>query len=140
MLVLIDTNILISAALFPRSVPAQAYMKAVTPPHNAVVCDYSMDELRRVYNRKFPQRIRDFERFVSQLILSAEIVSTPPHEERERDEDAIRDVKDRPILRASIAAKADVLLTGDKDFLESGVVCPEIVTAAEFLRMNKPRP
>ena len=51
---LIDTNILISAALFPGSVPARAFMKAVSPPHDAVVCDYSLDEMRRVYNRKFP--------------------------------------------------------------------------------------
>ena len=33
-------------------------------------------------------------------------------------ETQIRDVNDRPILRAAIEAKADVLLTGDKDFLE----------------------
>jgi len=46
MRVLIDTNILISSALFPKSVPARAFFKAVTPPHHAVVCDYSMDELR----------------------------------------------------------------------------------------------
>lgn len=58
MKVLIDTNILISAALFPQSVPARAYAKAVTPPYSATVCDYSMDEMRRVYNRKFPDRIR----------------------------------------------------------------------------------
>jgi hypothetical protein len=50
MLVLIDTNILISAASFPGSIPAQAFMKAVTPPYNAVVCYYSLDEMRRVYN------------------------------------------------------------------------------------------
>lgn len=136
MRVLIDTNILISAALFPQSVPSQAYMKAVTPSHDAVVCDYSMDELRRAYNRKFIHRIKDFERFVSQLTLSVEIVSTPPYEEQARNEDAIRDVNDRPILRAAIAAKVDVLLTGDKDFLESGITDPKIITATEFLRME----
>lgn len=52
MLVLIDTNVLISAALFPDSIPALAFMKAVTPPHKAVVCDYSLDEMRRVCNRE----------------------------------------------------------------------------------------
>ena len=30
----------------------------------------------------------------------------------------VRDVNDRPILRAALNAKADILLTGDKDFLE----------------------
>ena len=134
MKVLIDTNILISTALFPQSIPAQAYMKAVTPPHDAIVCDYSMDELRRVFNRKFPHRIKDYEQFVSQLMLSVEIVSTPPNEEQVQDEGAIRDVKDRPILRAAIAAKVDALLTGDKDFLESSIVLPRIITPKEFLR------
>ena len=36
-------------------------------------------------------------------------------------------------LRAAIFAKADVLVTGDKDFLESDIVNPKILTAAEFL-------
>jgi len=57
-----------------------------------------------------------------------------PIETRE-SETQIRDVKDRPILRAAIEAKADVLLTGDKDFLESGVKKPAIMTPAEFLDM-----
>ena len=136
MRVLIDTNILISAALFPESVPAQAYIRAVMPPNDAVVCDYSMDELRRVYNRKFPRRIQDFERFVSLLTLSAEIVRTPPVEEQVPAESSIRDVNDRPILRAAIAAKVDVLLTGDRDFLESSITNPQIMTAAEFVSIT----
>ena len=44
-----------------------------------------------------------------------------------------RQVNDRPILRAAIEANADVLLTGDKDFLESGLKNPIIMTPAEFL-------
>ena len=136
MKILIDTNILISAALFPNSVPAQAYMKAVAPPYDAVVCDYSMDEMRRVYNRKFPERLQDFERFVSLLTLSVEFISTPPIEEQVKKESAIRDANDRPILRAAIAANVDVLLSGDKDFLESGITHPKMLKAAEFLNMD----
>lgn len=45
----------------------------------------------------------------------------------------IRDVSDRPILRAAIRAGADVLLTGDKDFLESGLKNPAIMTPTEFI-------
>lgn len=50
-------------------------------------------------------------------------------------EENIRDVKDRPILRAAINAKADILLTGDKDFLESGLTTPKIMTPAGFLQL-----
>ncbi len=50
-------------------------------------------------------------------------------------EKQIRDINDRPILRAAIEAKADILLTGDKDFLDSGVKNPMIMTPAEFLNI-----
>ena len=42
-------------------------------------------------------------------------------------------MNDRPILRAAIKAESDVFLTGDKDFLESDVTDPKIMTAAEFI-------
>jgi predicted nucleic acid-binding protein len=49
----------------------------------------------------------------------------------------IRDISDRLILRAAIAANVDVIITGDKDFLESGVSNPRIMTAAEFVQGKK---
>jgi predicted nucleic acid-binding protein len=136
MRLLVDTNILVSAALFPDSVAARAFTKAVTPPHDAVVCDYSLDEMRRVYNRKFLHKLQDFERFVSALTLSVELVPTPAQEESVEGENAIRDVNDRPIFRAAAAAQVEVILTGDRDFLESGITKPKSLTAAEFLRME----
>lgn len=36
-------------------------------------------------------------------------------------------------VREAINANADVLLTGDKDFLESGLTHPVIMTPADFL-------
>ncbi|MCD8125122.1 MAG: putative toxin-antitoxin system toxin component, PIN family [Lachnospiraceae bacterium] len=131
MRILIDTNILISAVLNPKGTPFQAYMKAVTDPNHGMVCEQNIDELRRIYNRKFPKKISSFEQFLSIALMTLELVPTPNEEdERERK---IRDVKDRAILRAAIKANADILLTGDKDFLESGVTHPKIMDAAEFL-------
>ena len=125
MKILLDTNILVSAALFPNGVPARAFFKAVTPPYRAVVCDYSLDEFRRVFNNKFPHKIQDYERFISVLALSVEIIFTPPDEEPHANERHIRDIKDRPILRAAIAGKVDAIISGDKDFLESGLAEPK---------------
>lgn len=45
----------------------------------------------------------------------------------------IRNIDDRPILRAAMKAKVDIILTGDKDFLESGLDNPLIMTPADFL-------
>ena len=131
MRVLIDTNIIISASLSGNGTPYLAYAKAVTSPNKGLVCDQNIDEMRRVYNRKFPDRIHALERFLSLALTVLEIVPTPVDDYAE--EAAVRDAADRPILRAAIATKADVLLTGDKDFLESGITNPRIMTAAEFV-------
>ena len=48
----------------------------------------------------------------------------------------IRDPKDRPILRAALNAGADLLLTGDKDFLESSIEDPRIISVRSFLEMD----
>ena len=134
MRVLIDTNILISAALSSKGTPYQAFIKAVTYPNHGMVCEQNIDELRRIFNRKFPQKIHALETFLSLALMTLELVPTPVEEHV--SESKIRDVNDRPILRAAIHAKADILLTGDKDFLESGLATPQILTAADFVNLS----
>ncbi len=131
MRVLIDTNVLISAALNANSVPYQAYVKAVTYPNHGLICEQNVDEMKRVFNKKFPNRLAALDRFLSVALLTMELVPIPTDEDIA--ELKIRDVKDRPILRAAMEAGADVLLTGDKDFLESGLERPAIMTPAEFV-------
>lgn len=63
MKVLIDSNILISAALNSNGTPYQAYLKAVTFPNHGLICEQNIDELRRIFNRKFPNRIAALEQF-----------------------------------------------------------------------------
>lgn len=135
MRVLIDTNILISAALNRSSTPYYAFIKAVSHPNHGLVCEQNIDEMRRIFNRKFPQKITALETFLSLALLTLEVVPTPI--EKHVSEEKIRDANDRPILRAAINAKADILLTGDKDFLDSGIQNPQIMTAAEFIGMKK---
>lgn len=131
MRVFIDTNILISASRSNTGTPFLAFLRATTYPNQAVICDQNVDELFRVYNRKFPDKIAHLERFLALSMSVLQIVSTPIV--KLEAEKQIRDAADRPILRAAIEAKADILITGDKDFLESGVETPLIMTAAEFV-------
>ena len=72
------------------------------------------------------------EAFLFTALQTIEIVSTPVEEIEE--ELKIRDVKDRPILRAALDAGADVFLTGEKDFLESLVTDPRIISVNDFLK------
>ena len=133
MKVLIDTNILISAALNPSGTPYAAFEKAVSYQNRGVICEQNIDELRRIFNRKFPNRISALEKFLSYALLTVDIVPIP--DEEHSSEALIRDVMDRPILRAALSANVDILLTGDKDFLESSVIRPKIMTAAEFIKL-----
>lgn len=130
MRILIDTNILISAALNAQGTPYKAFLKAVTYPNKGIICDQNIEELWIIFNRKFPAKIEMLEKFLAYSLTVFEVAPTPDTEED--TEKLICDVKDRAILRAAINTKADVLLTGDKDFLESGVTDPRIMTAAEF--------
>ncbi len=131
MRVLIDTNVLISAALSKNGTPFQAYVKAASYPNHGLICEQNVDEMKRIFNKKFPNRLAALDKFLSIALMTLELVPIPTDENI--SEAKIRDVKDRPILRAAIEAKADVLLTGDKDFLESGLENPMIMTPAEFV-------
>lgn len=134
MRVLIDTNVLISAALSANGVPYQAYVKAASYPNHGLICEQNVDEMKRIFNKKFPKRLAALDKFLSIALLTLELVPIPTDENT--SESQVRDADDRPILRAAIAAKADVLLTGDKDFLESGLENPTIMTPIEFLNME----
>ena len=131
MRIMIDTNIFISAALFPNGRVAAALMKTLMPPYEPVVCDYVVDELHRKFREKFPDKMVELEAFLFTALQSIEVVSTPDKETEA--ELKIRDVKDRPILRAALDAGADLFLTGDKDFLESSVTDPRIISVNDFL-------
>jgi predicted nucleic acid-binding protein len=45
----------------------------------------------------------------------------------------IRDAKDYPVIHAAITEQIDILLTGDKDFLEAKVDRPLILHPLDFL-------
>ena len=49
MRIMIDTNVIISAILFPKGKAAQAFLKAVSAPYKPIVCDYIVDELHRKF-------------------------------------------------------------------------------------------
>lgn len=133
MKIMLDTNIIISAALFPDGRAAQAFFKALQPPYQPIVCDYVVDELHRKFRGKFPHKLTELEAFLFHALSFIKLVPTP--EEAIDTEQKIRDPKDRPILRAALNAHADLFLTGDKDFLESSVTDPRIVSVSDFLAL-----
>ena len=72
MKILVDTNILFSAILFPRSKPALALLHAARY-HDMVLCNRNILELRDILNRKAPKALPDAEVLLAEL--SYELIS-----------------------------------------------------------------
>lgn len=129
MRVMLDTNIFISMIFFP-SAQTRELAKRLAENYHIVVCDYVIEELRLVTDRKFPQKRKFLDRFF--LELPFELVYTPKTLDLS-EFPQMRDTKDSPILATAIMESIDVFVTGDKDFLVLDVDVPEILTIAEFL-------
>lgn len=129
MRVMLDTNIFISMIFFP-SKQTRELARRLTDGHQIVICDYVVEELRLVTERKFPAKRKFLDRFF--LELPFELVYTPKALDL-NEFPKMRDTKDSPILATAIMEDIDVFVTGDKDFLVLGVEMPEIVTMVEFL-------
>lgn len=111
--VVLDTNVLISHALLPNSVPAQAVRKAL---HTGIilVSMETLSELADVLARpKFDPyvSITDRQQFLLTLGRVAERVTTT------RKVQACRDPKDDKFLELAVNGQADILVTGDSNLL-----------------------
>ncbi len=128
MRILVDTNILFSAILFPHSKPAQALLHIATH-HTIVLCEQNLTELRNILQRKAPQFLPAAEALLAEMSYE----QIPPIEHAEKQ---IRDTKDQPILNAAVVYHVDIILTGDKDFLSLEMNHPTPMTATQFLTLH----
>lgn len=125
MKLLVDTNILLSALLWPHSKPAMVLLHAARY-HELILCDRIIFELRDVLRRKAPHALADAEVFLAELAY--DLVPAPEFPQK-----LINDPKDQPILNAAIIADVDIIITGDKHFLKLNIERPRIMTAAQYL-------
>jgi putative PIN family toxin of toxin-antitoxin system len=124
---MIDTNVMVSAALFPQSKVALALSRAMQS-HTLVVCTYALEELQDVFQRKFPNKIGRLNAFLSNLVY--ELCRTPKINANTPE---MRDEDDRPILQAAIDAEVDAILSGDDDFHAMNIERPRIISPSYFL-------
>lgn len=126
-----DTNVFVSAIIFPRSVPRQV-VDQVLDQGAVIFSEATMGELTEVLSRsKFDSFVSraDRELFLAQIERAAEFV---PIIQLVR---ACRDPKDDKFLEVALNGRADVIVTGDADLLElhpwRGVA---ILSPAEYLK------
>ncbi|MGA2857745.1 MAG: putative toxin-antitoxin system toxin component, PIN family [Candidatus Sulfotelmatobacter sp.] len=108
----VDTNVLVSAMVFPLSVPRQAVDKALSDDV-LLFSEFTMDELKEVlFRSKFDRYVSRQERalFLAQIGVAAEFVSII---QLVRE---CRDLKDDKFLEVALNGRADVI-TGDADLL-----------------------
>jgi len=124
MKILTDTNIIFSALLFPESRPAKVLLHIVEH-HNLILCDYIVSELRNVVSRKRPDLLADIDVLLAKL--SFELVPAPLQPCK-----LIPDPKDHPILNAAIIADVDIIISGDKHFLDLKMDYPKTMSVAQY--------
>lgn len=124
----IDSNIIISAALFPAG-KVSSVLSYILESHTVVIPNYSIQECEAVFKRKFPEKLMHLKAFFT--VIDYERFETP----LEIDPDEfpyIRDPFDLPILASAILSDVDILITGDKDFDRIELERPLIFTPDEY--------
>ena len=124
---------LVSGLAYPDSIPGRIVQAWRHGALDMVLSRYILDELSRVLprlNHRLNWQSGDFADLVDILALEAELVEPGPPAKK-----LPRDAKDIPVLGTFLAAKADYLITGDKDLLALADDFP-IVSPADFWRRH----
>ena len=129
MRILVDTNILFSALVFPHSKPSRALLY-IASNHEIILCDRNIAELRDILERKAPKYLPDADVLLAEM--SYELI---PAENTGIDRFAIRTYRDtqkdirRPSLRktqASIGSQYEPIAT-HKRLSVSSAFCVSII-------------
>ncbi|MBR1885814.1 MAG: putative toxin-antitoxin system toxin component, PIN family [Schwartzia sp.] len=127
--VMLDTNILVSMAFYPAPTVSR-FFGVLHADHKAVLCEYVIDEFRRIAQQKFHVHDSVIETFLHKFPYEFVATSQP---DGSLALPKIRDENDAPILATAILEDVDILVTGDKDFLVLDLPKPKIMTMAEFI-------
>jgi putative PIN family toxin of toxin-antitoxin system len=112
----LDTNVLVSRVILPRSIPAQAVRKALRTGQ-LLMSDDAFAEITRVLKQsKFDRYVTAEERreFLHGLFHISELVIV--HQRFQ----VCRDPRDNMLLELAVNGEADFILTGDEDLLALG--------------------
>jgi putative PIN family toxin of toxin-antitoxin system len=130
-----DTNILISALIFPGGKPFQLLELAREGKINLTVSEAILDEMAGVLARKFnwqPEEIAAGRKWITEMARTVKPAV--------RLDIIKEDPPDNRILECASAAGSDYIVSGDKDLLRLGRYDSiRIVRVAEFLDLAQER-
>lgn len=131
--IVLDTNVLLSGTAYPGSIPGKIVSAWRNGSLEVILSQYILDELQRVLprlNHRLSWSSLEIRDFVDSLALLADLVDPV-----EISESALRDIADQPVLGTFLAAKANYLVTGDKDLLALSAHY-SIITPANFWQLH----
>jgi putative PIN family toxin of toxin-antitoxin system len=129
--VFVDSNVLISAIRSNQSISSKL-LNLVLEEHHLIICTYTLTEVSRVINKRFPNMIATWDRMLSSLEFE---LSYTPSDVSTYKVPYIRDEKDIPILVSAIIAQPDILVTADFDFHTSEIQeYFAVYTPSDFLK------
>ena len=140
MLLVLDTNVLVSGLAFPGGPPGRLVSAWRAGAFGLATSGFMLDELARILPAMArrtgfgPGDVRDF---LDLLRAMATVVELGPEVLAQAQGSGLRDPNDVPVLATLIAAGADCLVTGDKDLLALSARYP-VLTPAEFCARHAP--
>jgi len=111
MRVVFDTNILVSALVFPGGRGDAALRRIIAGRDQLVMSRVILDELLDVLSRKFA---RDAEELAHVAVFFSELAMVVAPKRRLR---VVQDDPDNRILECAFAGRAEIIVTGDKALL-----------------------
>ena len=124
MRIMLDTNILISAIVFDGKIE-KLLNSLKDKKHQLLVSDYVEKEFKEKVAKKWAVKAEDYNRVYEKFSFTRCASTTEILGK-------VRDKKDIPVLSDAIFHEVDILLTGDKDFLESEIKNPLILSPVEL--------
>lgn len=112
MRVVFDTNIYISALVFPGGLAEKAIYRVLEGKDELFISKAILDELLRVLATKFSKDREELARLAVWLSEIAQFVSP------KRKITVLRDEADNRILECAVEAGAEVIVTGDREILD----------------------
>lgn len=109
--VVFDTNVLVSALVFPGGRGEAALRRIIDETDQIVLSRPIVDELLDVFARKFA---RDAEELAHVAVFVTELAAVVAPKRRLR---VVKDDPDNRILECAVAGRAEVIVTGDKALL-----------------------
>lgn len=120
MKIMLDTNVLISALVFGGKART-ILLRLIASNHEIYISDYVSEEFSSKIFLKWGDR-------AEKIVLAYRNLPVHFCESSNQILGKLRDIKDIPVLSDALYHGVDVILTGDKDFLEADIKRPLILS------------